>query len=87
MIRQEVHYLYRVDSDMSVDHCTTKCDALFDLVAANDEHMTDRWCHYECACQKNHTCLSHLRTTTALPPRTTMMRTDVPTTNPPSSVP
>ncbi|GFN76427.1 hypothetical protein k02a2.6-like [Plakobranchus ocellatus] len=50
LIRHEVQFLYNSDSDMSIDHCTTKCDALFDLIAGHDEDRTDKMCHYECAC-------------------------------------
>ncbi|GFN97486.1 hypothetical protein PoB_002399200 [Plakobranchus ocellatus] len=76
---------------MSVDQCTTKCDALFDLMAGNDEQKADKWCHFECACQKNNTCTFDMKTSTAAPSRTTMMIwTNMPTTaatNPSSTVP
>merc|ERR1711879_352320 len=31
-------------------NCNTKCDALFALLAKNDEDLTDRVCHHECDC-------------------------------------
>ncbi|GFS00272.1 hypothetical protein ElyMa_001067800 [Elysia marginata] len=76
LIHHEVLYLYSNDHDMTVDHCTTKCDALFDLIAGHDEAWTDKMCHYECSCQKNNNCHRvtaphNHRTTTAPPPRTT----------------
>ena len=37
------------NTDVSVAHCQTKCDALFDLEAGHDEEMTDRLCREECA--------------------------------------
>ncbi|RUS74623.1 hypothetical protein EGW08_017603 [Elysia chlorotica] len=74
LIHHEVVYLYSQDHDMTVDHCTTKCDALFDLIAGHDEDRTDRLCHYECLCQKNNNCHTitaspqHVhRTTTSAP--------------------
>ncbi|KAK3758801.1 hypothetical protein RRG08_030612 [Elysia crispata] len=72
LIHHEVVYLYSTDKDMTVDHCATKCNALFDLIAGHDEDRTDKICHYECSCQKNNSCRqitnTHHRTTTAAAP-------------------
>merc|ERR1711970_967045 len=56
LVRAEVKELLRVDHDLTVDHCTTKCDALFDLADGHDEHATDAMCKAACACAINHVC-------------------------------
>merc|ERR1711963_576438 len=35
-------------NDVSVEHCATKCDAVFDLNAGHDEEITDKLCKLEC---------------------------------------
>merc|ERR1711860_306834 len=59
LIRNEVHALYQADNNLTVDNCTTECDALFDLIAGHDEQTTDMMCKQECTCQKNHSCTHH----------------------------
>ncbi|XP_076451501.1 uncharacterized protein LOC143287411 [Babylonia areolata] len=48
LVKQEVRMLLNEDPDLNVDRCTTKCDALFDLVSHIHEHATDQLCHTEC---------------------------------------
>merc|ERR1712154_23837 len=59
LIRKEVYNILRTDPDLNVNNCYTKCDALFDLIAPNDERMVDQLCENECKCQINHTCVTH----------------------------
>merc|ERR1711963_1052509 len=47
MIRQEVAAIL-ASNDVTVDHCATKCDAVFDLNAGHDEEITDKLCKLEC---------------------------------------
>merc|ERR1711874_802127 len=56
LIRHEVHFLLQADHGLTEDARTTKCDALFDLVAHGDEAVTDKMCQTECQCQINHNC-------------------------------
>ncbi|GFO26629.1 hypothetical protein PoB_005313400 [Plakobranchus ocellatus] len=48
LINHEVHALVMADSGLTVDACTTKCDALFDLIASGDEATTDKMCAHAC---------------------------------------
>merc|ERR1711879_822298 len=56
IINAEVKSIIATDSALSVDHCRTKCDALFDLVAGGDERISDRMCKFECTCQITGNC-------------------------------
>merc|ERR1712066_775183 len=58
LIRKEVYSILRTDPALSVSNCQTKCDALFDLIAPNDERMVDQLCDNECKCQINHNCVT-----------------------------
>merc|ERR1711879_1035797 len=49
-IQHEVKTLLMADHALTIDHCTTKCDALFDLVSRQDEHATDKMCKHYCTC-------------------------------------
>jgi hypothetical protein len=62
LIHAEVQALLKDDPALTVDHCTTKCDALFDLVASNDEDRTDKVCAQACDCEVNKTCHYHNHT-------------------------
>merc|ERR1711874_203389 len=80
LVHKEVNAILAADNALTIAHCTTKCDALFDLVAHGDETATDRLCRFECSCQINKTpCNLHghatkmttkpaARPTTAAPP-------------------
>merc|ERR1712150_3132 len=59
LVRDEVKAIYLADANLTVDNCTTKCDALFDLVAGHDEQTPDAMCRQECSCQKNNSCDNH----------------------------
>ena len=48
MIRQEVAQIKQDNAGITVEDCTTKCDALFDLAAGHDEEWTDALCRQEC---------------------------------------
>jgi len=48
LIKHEVHSLVHADHDLDVAGCTVKCDAMFDLMAADDENVTDMYCAQEC---------------------------------------
>merc|ERR1711941_26928 len=69
LIQHEVKTLLMADHALTIDHCTTKCDALFDLVSRQDEHATDKMCKHYCTCgiQKNCTSHNHGHKTTAAP--------------------
>ncbi|GFR88406.1 hypothetical protein ElyMa_006099500 [Elysia marginata] len=56
LVRHEVEALLMADSSLTVDGCTTKCDALFDMIQDGDESSTDRMCSEACRCQINHDC-------------------------------
>merc|ERR1711894_734598 len=56
LVHDEVKALLAADANLSVDNCVTKCDALFDLVAAGDEQTTDDMCKRFCDCEINNTC-------------------------------
>ncbi|KAL8622671.1 hypothetical protein ACOMHN_009305 [Nucella lapillus] len=47
-IRAEVKVLLQQDPNLNVDNCSTKCDALFDLVSHHHEKTTDELCLYKC---------------------------------------
>merc|ERR1712042_190986 len=51
LIHDEVRQVVSTNNGISVDDCSTKCDALFDLNAGHDEEMTDKLCHEECSHQ------------------------------------
>ncbi|XP_076472610.1 uncharacterized protein LOC143302010 [Babylonia areolata] len=51
LIHAEVMEILSKNPDITVDHCQTKCDALFDLDAGHDEQITDDLCRQECAHQ------------------------------------
>merc|ERR1712154_726829 len=51
LIHTEVKEILANNADIDADHCTTKCDALFDLNAGHDEPITDKICKMECTHQ------------------------------------
>merc|ERR1712154_621747 len=55
-IHHEVVALITADSALTVDQCSTKCDALFDLVDGHDETQTDTLCKNVCDCEINKNC-------------------------------
>merc|ERR1712121_404856 len=63
IIAAEVKNIIANNPGISAAHCTTKCDALFDMDAAHDEQLTDRECQFICNRQLNG---GHI-----FPPRTT----------------
>merc|ERR1712241_220591 len=68
LVVHEVKEIVKANPGLTVDHCTTKCDGLFDLVESHDESNTDRMCHYACVCVISPTqnChASHVHTTHA----------------------
>merc|ERR1712002_760763 len=54
LINKEVGEIMHSNPGISVDACSTKCDALFDLVAGHDERITDQACHDACDKAINH---------------------------------
>merc|ERR1712012_295420 len=56
LIHHEVVALITADSALTVDQCSTKCDALFDLVDGHDETQTDQMCKEVCDCEINKNC-------------------------------
>ena len=48
MVNNEVSALVAADSGLTLDACTTKCDALFDFIDATDEATTDKMCASAC---------------------------------------
>merc|ERR1711963_496191 len=59
LIHHEVVALITADSALTVDQCSTKCDALFDLVDGHDETQTDQMCKEVCDCEINKNCPHH----------------------------
>merc|ERR1712213_233137 len=59
LIHHEVVALITADSALTVDQCSTKCDALFDLVDGHDETQTDQMCKEVCDCEINKNCAHH----------------------------
>merc|ERR1719228_2287562 len=53
VIASEVITIMANDPFLSIDHCTTECDAVFDLVASDDEQTTDQLCEESCKCEIN----------------------------------
>ncbi|RUS85353.1 hypothetical protein EGW08_006896 [Elysia chlorotica] len=56
MVTNEVDALLAADSGLTVDACTTKCDALFDFIDSGDESTTDQMCADACKCKIDNTC-------------------------------
>ena len=48
IIAAEVKVIVHDNHGISVADCSSKCDALFDLVAGHDEGLTDRECQAAC---------------------------------------
>ena len=48
IIAAEVKQILHDNHGISVSDCSSKCDALFDLVAGHDEGLTDRECQAAC---------------------------------------
>ena len=48
LVHQEVLQIMQDNPDLTVNHCQTKCDALFTLNAGHDEATLDRLCREEC---------------------------------------
>ena len=48
LVHREVMALVAQNPQLNVRDCTTKCDALFSLVAGHDETLTDALCLKEC---------------------------------------
>merc|ERR1712002_754154 len=50
IIGYEVISILHNDPHLSVEHCATKCDSMFELIAHDDEHKTDDMCRKSCEC-------------------------------------
>jgi hypothetical protein len=53
VIAKEVVAIMTNDPFLTIDHCTTECDAVFDLGVPDDEHDTDILCEQSCKCEIN----------------------------------
>merc|ERR1712002_44814 len=56
LVHNEVVELHKTDADLTAADCEQKCDAVFDLVADNDEAALDRMCKAACDCEINKNC-------------------------------
>merc|ERR1712154_29006 len=59
LIHREVQAILKADPNLSLDNCSTKCDAEFDLIAGHDEDVTDKACAAACDCEINKNCHMH----------------------------
>merc|ERR1712156_234086 len=64
LIQMEVQAIIHQDPNLTLDHCATKCDAEFDLIAGHDEQQTDMICKNACdwwlmTFAINHNCHGH----------------------------
>merc|ERR1712121_65751 len=56
LIHNEVQALIQANAGMTSAECTSKCDAVFDMVDANDEQLNDQMCKGACECDIDHNC-------------------------------
>merc|ERR1711963_798277 len=59
LIHNEVQALIQANPGMTSAECTAKCDAVFDMVDANDEQLNDQMCKGACECDIDHNCQHH----------------------------
>merc|ERR1712012_1449195 len=59
LIHNEVQALIQANPGMTSAECTSKCDAVFDMVDANDEQLNDQMCKGACECDIDHNCQHH----------------------------
>merc|ERR550525_806809 len=73
LVQHEVYTLLHLHPDLNKDTCHTKCDAVFDLVAHQDEQTTDQMCMDACNqvlyyIHHGTATMKHHHPTTARPP-------------------